>query len=496
MSSVIKRRRINANVPLLPIKPGELICMEAIDSSIARIPASFLMKGPAPRDPQPQSARLANSFIRQNHGIFSSFGISISQEYDGNSVNLILKTGTKIGAIPLLSPTTGRPDFGLVIKPRFNWSGIGSMLGKMGWKVIPSILKLPLLPLSDRKIPPWVLSTTVLMRVKALLDSLERRFEFVEADLKAPRGSVNWAKYAVSRISSARFLDVPCRYPDLRDDREIKAAIHYTLLKQLTSLESQRNAGIFVFQLISICQALLERVCNVSAKVPTSMAFSSFYRGSFRTDVFRDGLQAMEWTVDDRGLAGLGDLKGLPWIMPMDEFFEAWVETVVEKLAQRIGGILRVGRKRETVTPLKWDPPYTGSQKYLLPDLVLERLSSRGDEVETIIFDAKYKSHWEDLNIDQWGNLHDDIREQHRADLLQVLAYSTSYNTNRIVSCLIYPCQMKTWESLKKRGLLFHYASINSDIRNVNLIITAIPMESRIDEAIYTLLKALQGDSI
>ncbi|MCI0616767.1 hypothetical protein L0244_27625, partial [bacterium] len=86
-----------------------------------------------------------------------------------------MKSGTKIGALPLLSPTSGKPDYGLIIKPRFDWSGIGPMLAVMGWRVIPSPLKLPLLPRSERKIPPWVLSTMILIRLKALLDRLERR---------------------------------------------------------------------------------------------------------------------------------------------------------------------------------------------------------------------------------------------------------------------------------------------------------------------------------
>jgi hypothetical protein len=90
-----------------------------------------------------------------------------------------------------------------------------------------------MLPGSDRKIPAWVLSTIVLLRLRALLDRLERRFEFSEADCPAPRGSIRWSEYATERLPFARFLSVPCRFPDLRDDQELKAAIHFTLRRQL-----------------------------------------------------------------------------------------------------------------------------------------------------------------------------------------------------------------------------------------------------------------------
>jgi transposase len=51
--------------------------------------------------------------------------------------------------------------------------------------------------------------------------------------------------------------------------------------------------------------------------------------------------------------------------------------------------------------------------------LVLER------ESETLIIDAKFKGHWEELQRGRWGELDDALREHRRADLLQVLAYST-----------------------------------------------------------------------
>ena len=490
MKSAMKRRRSFTRTPMMPIKLSKSPCFEVADSSMARLPAVSFLKGNLPREPQSQAARLAKQFIRQNQGILRNFGITAGLDYDGSSVDVILKAGTKVGAIPLLSPTSGRPDHGLIIKPRFDWPGIGSMLGKMGWRVIPSLLQLPLLPRSDRKIPQWVLSTTILLRIKELLECLERRFELAESNLQAPRGSVLWSRYITSSISAARFLDVPCRYPDLRDDRELKAAVHFTLRKQLASLESQRNAGAVVLQLIGICQSLLERVRSVAPKQPSAVTMGAWYRGLIRTKVFREGLQAMEWAIEDRGLAGLGDMQGLPWVMPMEEFFEAWMETVAEALTRRIGGVLHVGRKRETIAPLVWDPPYVGSQRYLLPDLILERLSSRGEK-ETIIFDAKYKGHWEDLNQERWGRLDEKLRERHRADLLQVLAYSTLSEASKITSCLVYPCQKHTWESLKKRGMLYHRAALNAGRRSVNLVLMAIPMDSEIEEMVQMLAAAV-----
>lgn len=448
----------------------ETAIFEIEDQGRLKIPAEILIRGAKPRNAQGLAARLSHQFLNQNYGILSNFEIEGSIGFDGSAVNIQLHAGRQVGALPLLSPTSGKPDYGLVIKPRFGWQGIGPMLGTMGWKVTPVPLKLPLLPRSDRKIPPWVLSATILLRLQRLLARLDRSFDFTEKELAAPRGQVNWTRYATTNIPRAGFMKVPCRFPDLKDDRGLKGAIHYTLRKQFSSLQSQRTAGVFVLQLLSLCQNLLEKVRDVPVIIPAQYTINRWLRGNPSTKIFRQGIQAVEWTVGERGLAGLGDLQGLPWILPMDQFFEAWVETVATQLAKCTGGVLKRGRQRETLTPLSWRPPYLGSQRYLLPDLILER------EEETIIIDAKYKNHWEELNRENWFGLEKEIREQHREDLLQVLAYSTAADNKRVVCCLAYPCREQTWRSLSKRERLFHKASVRAGKRRVELILIAIPM--------------------
>ena len=80
----------------------------------------------------------------------------------------------------------------------------------------------------------------------------------------------------------------------------------------------------------------------------------------------------------------------------MEQFFEAWVETVMRSVARQMGGQLKVGGRRETVSPLAWDPPYVGSQRWLVPDMILEL------EGRSFIIDAKYKRHWEELQQGRW----------------------------------------------------------------------------------------------
>lgn len=467
------------------ITPYKTSCFETTDSALITIPGDFLLAGNPSRDYNTQIARLSNQFIFQNRGIFKDFGVTAEQVYDGSLVRINFRTASKIGAFPLMSPTSGKPDYGFIIKPRFGWSGIGIVLSQMGWRVVPTVLKVPLLPGSERKIPPWVLSSAVLLRIKALIDRIERRFQFSESDLLAPRGSIDWTRYTVKKLPYANFLSVPCRYTDLRDDQQLKSAIHFALRKHLHSLESQRKAGIIIVKLLDLCQKLLEKVKGAPPVIPSSMQIEKWYRSPMKTDIFKEGLNAIEWTVEDRGLAGLSDLQGLPWIMNMESFFEAWVENIAEAIARQTGGILLTGRKNETVKPIIWEPPYIGSQKYLQPDLIIEK------DDETIIIDAKYKGHWEELNLDKWKNIDEEIRSRHREDILQILAYSTLATKRKISCCLIYPCRKATWTSLKARDRLAHKSSLSAGNRSINLILTAIPMESEINDCLNTVHLAL-----
>ncbi|MBT9134649.1 MAG: hypothetical protein DDT38_01388 [Firmicutes bacterium] len=459
---------------------GKIIEVE--DSGLSRIRAADLfVSARAARDGEAHAATLATQMVTQNRGLLGTFGASADVTYNGRSAEIVLKTGTKIGALPLISPLTGKPDYGLVIKPRFPWAGVGLMLGAMGWKVSPSLVRLPLLPQSDRKVPAWVLSTVILVRIAELLAAMTRKFDFTLDTCPAPKGTVLWAQYATQQLPAARFLNVPCRFPDLRDDQTLLAAIHYTLRRQLVGLEGQRQAGGVVLQLLDLCHTLLSRVQCAPPRWPSRMVIDSWFAGPFKASVFRDGIQAMEWTVDERGLAGIGDLQGLPWVMSMETFFEAWVETVVVELAKRIGGTLRVGRKRETIAPVDWEPPYSGSQRYLAPDVVLER------EDETIVFDAKYKRHWEDINWNTWVDVNEEIKEQHRHDFMQVLAYSTLSDAKKNTCCLVYPCLSSTMESLRQRGRTFHRAYVGFGSRRVKLLLLAVPMHNQLEDTLATL---------
>src|SRR4029077_1091799 len=148
------------------------------DTSLTPIEAAILARtssGDASRE-----AKLAHQFIERNANTFGQFSIEARVDFDGRRGFVVFRSGAQIGAFPLVSPISGRAEVTLIVRPRFGWVGLGRALGTSGFKIIPQVLSLPLLPKTEREIPDWVLSATILPRLKALLAQLLRRFEMVE----------------------------------------------------------------------------------------------------------------------------------------------------------------------------------------------------------------------------------------------------------------------------------------------------------------------------
>ena len=148
---------------------------------------------------------------------------------------------------------------------------------------------------------------------------------------------------------------------------------------------------------------------------------------------------------------------------------------------------MKVGRKQQTTHPLTWDPPYLGSQKSLMPDVWLQWDST------TIIVDAKYKRHWEELQHHSWSRLADELREQHRSDLLQVLAYANLASTPNVIACLVYPCSQASWQSLRERGRLIHRAELTVGARSLQLWLTAVPMATAVESIAAPLAETIRA---
>jgi 5-methylcytosine-specific restriction endonuclease McrBC regulatory subunit McrC len=460
--------------------------LELHDNQTVYLDTKFLSKHVDARFEDKITAKLGQQFLNLNRDQLNRVKVDPEIYYSGDELKLKLKAHTRVGAIPLLSPVTHKYEYSLIITPRFGWQGIGPILSTTGWKVLPNILNLPQLKISERRVPPWVLSSVILGRLEKLLQQLDRRFEIDELHRSKPKGKVDWADYARKQVPEGKFLNFKCRYPELQENRELKSVVHFALKRQRQSLLTQRDSGVHVLQLLDFCNRLIQKVAECPPKQPSNIQIDYLQSSMMQGKVIDQGLEAIVWTTENKGLAGLGDLSGLPWMMNMEELFESYVESVMEKIVKKTGGTLKSGRRRETVVPLSWEPPFLGSQGSLIPDLMIDKGN------HAYIIDAKYKDHWEDLNIESWYNISDTIRERHRNDLLQILAYASLPENAEISCCLMYPCKQQTWKSLVERDRHIHTAEMTRGDRHITLHLSAIPFSMQ-DEDLGELKKIFQN---
>jgi 5-methylcytosine-specific restriction endonuclease McrBC regulatory subunit McrC len=142
-------------------------------------------------------------------------------------------------------------------------------------------------------------------------------------------------------------------------------------------------------------------------------------------------------------------------------FFEAWIESIADTTAKRYQAKLTSGRRQETTVRLNWRPNRMGTQRSLIPDVVLQRSDV------TVVIDAKYKRHAQLVGYGAYGKSEHAWQEQHREDLLQVLAYSSLFDTPRVVACLAYPTPHDQWLSR---------ATVRQGLREVEVAMLAVPM--------------------
>lgn len=366
--------------------------------------------------------RWVEPFLDANRPLLARIGVTAEVEARGG-IGLRLTPGVRIGAVPLLSPSTRRVAAGLLVAPRFRWGALGAVLSDIGFATEPSLGGTPLVPGSAREVPGWLLAAPVVRRLEGLVQHRKRGFVERQESRTSPRGSVDWTRWARTDVPAGRWTHLPCRFPDPEDDPELLAAVRWTLARLDEDLAAYEHA-LAARTLRARVSDLLARVGAGEARRPTGVP------GRDRPGWVGEALQAMGWVADERGLGGSRVLDGMSWDLPIDQVWEAWVDRFIADLAPRTG--LTAVRRGTTRRPLNWSTS-TASMRSLVPDSGL-----RGPG-RLVWVDAKYKAHLQLIAHHGWTGVSEETRAAHRADLHQALAYAALEEVDRVDSMLVYP---------------------------------------------------------
>lgn len=365
-------------------------------------------------------------FLEANRAALARLRITPSVEAS-RGLRVRLTPSARIGAVPLVSPTTRRVSAGLLVRPRFRWPALGSVLGAVGFETEPALGGGPLVPGSAREVPSWLVAGAVLRRLEGLLS--HRRREFVERTeyLSHPRGRVDWTMWASRDVPRGRWARLLCHFSEPEDDPLLLANVRWTLSRLEHALTSHLAT--------TVGRGLHDRVRGLQLEVGPGVSVRPESRDAPTLNAWvSEAVEAMDWVREERGLGGERNLDGLAWDLPVDRLWEQWVRRFAFDLAPQLGlAPVRTSTRRG----LTWNTGIT-SMGSLVPDCILQRHD------RSVLIDAKYKPHLDELARRGWSGLSDSMRDAHRADLHQALAYANVTAAQTVDSVLVYPSVRST----------------------------------------------------
>jgi hypothetical protein len=442
------------------ISPGHIWTRS--ERSSLTIPAgAFILRHPG-RGAEPLEIELAESFVRFNQSRLELFDCTaktvISEQ---RQVSVRINTGICIGALPLKAPNNGKLELGLCITPKSGWSGLGALLSDTQTLIAPQLPRVGLLPKSDAQTPTWVISAIVLKRLELFVLTLPRAFFSLITRSSQPSGSIVWNQYIQQCLSVGRPDRLIVTQSVFLHSPDILSLLHATANQHIQALSKQgRRFDTLLHR--------FEKIRQLSKSSPQSWASLDENISLARDESALEALDAMRWTRDNAGLGGIQAQKGLAWKLNMEQTFEGWVGTVLTEVGRMHGGRAKIGASRQTLKPIVWHQT-TRTQNSLIPDAELQNQDS------TLIVDAKYKDHWNAFHMG-WHSCGASVRENHRNDLLQILAYAATHASPRKICILVYPCSKNEWEERLKSNQLFLKADIApGNHAGVELVLTAIP---------------------
>lgn len=412
-----------------------------------------------------------DGFLARNREALAAIGAEPLIVAGREGMRLEIKPGQAAGAIPLRSPVTGHVAGGVIIAPRFGWAGVGRVLAATGWGSGPQFLTQPLVPGSGREVPPWVLAGPVLQRLNDLLAHLKPGYQERTEIRMHPRGQIQWPTYFAKKMATGRWHHLPCKFSELGADSRLRQTIRWTLERIRHDLASTGGSDPMALILATLAMHLLDQVADVPSRRPYRGELErNFGAGPLTSVVLREGLRAIGWIVDERGLGGGRSSDGLAWALPLERLWERYVEKLARNEALQTGGRVRVGRLGETTVPLPWDHRSHRAIGHLIPDIVVE--NAQGVE----IIDAKYKAHFADLDVAGWNAFTEDAKESLRADVHQVLAYAAVCgDVTNVTATLVYPVSIGLYDELHLRSQHIVSASIPVGTRLKQLRLRALP---------------------
>lgn len=408
-------------------------------------------------------------FLNLNKKYLDALGLTISLTSKDGRGYLKVTSSNMIGAIPILSLKNNDVVCGIYVEPNLSWSGFGDVCDLIGWPLVPTIIdETEKVPGGNKSIPPWLLAGPIIRSFHSALKRPGKNYVNRKEELSLVKGNIDYEKYIENNLASGKWQKMPCEYDDLSLNCQHHQHILAIVNKLLNDLQRSRQYNSSNKDLIRLGKIISKKLEDVTPILPRLIDIDRLsFRGVWNK--YKEGFDYSKWLLTQKGLGGPDDGGGLPWKICSEELYELWVGYIAQKWSKLVGAIIKTSSNRSSIIPIDWNIQYEKTMSYLLPDFTCEK----NDEVW--IFDAKYKNLLEDLINHRWDQLEDYMKDSHRSDFHQILAYSSAFAQRHIISILAYP-----FDYTEEKEDLIKYTRIgkfsHDGNRNVWVVLLPIPM--------------------
>ena len=357
-------------------------------------------------------------FLLLNKKVFSFAGITLEMNGTGNDLSIKFKTSGYVGAIPVKMPYDGIAHKDFQIIPRFDnsdnvFSDLTLLLSELSYSITPEYADGEALSLPIQLRPPMYYEAAKYIDLFEIAQKQKwLKFEVVKRTHSYPKSNTNWAKHAKTSSDPSKALTYPSSDSVLSVNHSEWQELTYVFDIAKSVILQQNVPESLRYKYRDRIIALQKK--NSSIK-PTMTDAISVHASD--PQAIKEAKHQANKLLQERSTSCVA------WRIDMAEMFERYVQHILSLSLSGLGGIVISNNKiRAKGQITQW------GLRYLEPDVTI-RLSSK-----TYMADAKYKAHYYAL-----GQNSEILKETHRSDLHQLLAYCSFSPEKNKTGILFYP---------------------------------------------------------
>ena len=405
-------------------------------------------------------------FISLNKPVLDFLDLKITCEGTGGNFSMTIESGRFVGSVPIKMPYDGIAHKDLRVIPRYAntnmaYTRLTDLLGVLEFSVKPVYMDNTPLNLPEQLKPPMYIESVKYIQLFEK-SNREKWLKFASENkiYSFPKASTQWQKYSVDSADPIKALRYPTHDNVLSQNHTEWQQLIYAFRIACEDIKSSSTPTSIKYKYKDLITRLERELTNIPQKECDSVnvhlsdpAIIKQTKAQANVILRKNTDCCMAWRID------------------IAELFERYVQYVLGLVAKESAGICYSNHK---ITGKGFIPSW--GLKYLEPDAVVRI----GDML--VFCDAKYKSHF--LNTDSDS---EELKNSHRHDLHQLLAYCSFSPSKNKLGILCYPI-----ENYRKPSVISYYDNIASCTNQIAIV--GLPFDSaKIQEAKDILKKIIHS---